>query len=41
MFEFATLWDLYEFKLFMLLITGVLTVILGTISIKIQEIKND
>lgn len=29
MFEFATMWDLYEFKLLVLFVTAVIAVILG------------
>jgi hypothetical protein len=31
MFDFETLWDLYEFKLFLLLITSVIAIWLGNI----------
>lgn len=29
MFDFKTMWDLYEFKLFLLLVTGAIAIVLG------------
>jgi len=37
MFEFETLWDLYEFKIFLLLVTGAIAIYLGNRFIEARE----